>query len=260
MDRIKKIVNVIETELSKSQLYYFDYDLETVNIPLLESEVRDLRIDTVINNNDHTKEVEDKRETISQAEGYLDNLFPGKLVGTIGGAMDRSNVSMGSVKMKSKNISLDDKYVDEMIVFNDLKSRMIKHGEDTVAQNGLSHHFKIDLSIDYRKNISKLVLGGSLIATEGRIGQATFILMNQRMILHFSPFITTSDNGQMCMNSLDIIIDPTITDKTIIGRVNTKDQPGIKFITNGVKYSIEEIGNKCASQYITLDVIYDTIE
>jgi len=246
MRKIKKIVDIIKTDLTKSRLSYFEYDMKEINIPTLKSDVRDIQIDTIMNDNDHSDEVKEKRQDIEDAEEYLRDSSP---PGTLGAAMNRSKVSIGGVKLKTKEISLDDKYENEMVVYRDLKSRMIKHGID------LQDTFKIDLNGDCRKNISKIIRCGSLIATEGRIGPGNFILMNQKMITHFGSFITKKDNDMM-LTTFNIIIDPTITDKTVIGRINKTDQAGIKFVTDGVNYSIEEIGNRCCNQYVTLDVIY----
>jgi hypothetical protein len=263
MNRIKKIVEIIETDKTKSLLYYFEYNMRKIDIPSLEQDVRDMQIDTVINDNDHSEEVKEKREDISEAEEYLSD-FSGRvgapLPGTLGAAMDRSNVNIGGLQMKSKSVSLDDKYVDEMVVFNDLKSRMFNHGITNVNSLNSQDSFTLDLNDDYRKNITKIIRSTSLIATQGRIGPGNFIFMNQRMIMHFSPFLTRKDNGDMMFSTMDIIIDPTITDKTVVGRINEKEQPGLKFITNGVNYSIEELSDRCCYQYATLDIIYETIE
>lgn len=242
MEKLKKIVKVIDTDLPKCQLYYLDFEEDIIDVPKIKSDIRDMKIDTIINDKDHKVEIQlnkDKLESFNWGSSPM--------------SRTTSPTTISPLKMLSKNIHLNKEYMSELSVFNELKKSLFKLGDETT--NNFKTPLIIDLNLDIKKNMINLVRASSLIAMGGRIGPSQFILMNRQMISHFSAYITNTD-GIMSMNGLEIIIDPTISDKTIVGRINEKDQPGVKMVTNGVKYSIEHIGNKCAQQYVSITVKY----
>jgi len=156
-----------------------------------------------------------------------------------------------SLKFKEKTIKIDDDYVEENII-DEFINKVFNICDVNSYINKLKEHNidNINNTNEIRKLMSKIIMCGSYIATNGRIGPAHFILMPYKYFNILSQFINNTKLGGMT-----VIPTNKLTDKIILGRKNQIDQPGIFLLhdKNENKYKLVDIGT-AKNQYHVLKV------
>jgi len=175
----------------------------------------------------------------------------------IGSIMSRSQsvpTAAISLQLFTKTISISNELTDSYKVYIEIIDRMLSHGHANLLSLRKTP-IVLKLS-ESSKSIYRIVSSSRMISTNGRHGNADFILMNREMISAFGEFITTdSDNNMILPNGVMVIPHP-VKDKTVIGRATKSQSPGVAMATFGNRYEIFDLGFYPERQYLTLDIDY----
>jgi hypothetical protein len=214
-DKLEKICNYSEenkTMASSAQIMYVDFVYENEEIKREEKrKKRNLAIDTVL---DEIEENGDYSE--SNLSQWGDD--------TIGGFI--------TPQMMTMNVSAQN-YKDNEFLYNNVinfleKNTKQKHNSplnlDYVAMNDPHKTLEENNNINFRKILTKIMFASNFIATEGRIGTATSVIVGRNNWRWF--------NGDFNIG-IDIIFDENITnDKIIVCRGSSQNKPGLILVNN----------------------------
>lgn len=146
-------------------------------------------------------------------------------------------------KLDEEIISWDDVYsklLDKLRYLNNIKKSEFKD------KLNITEPLDLKSEISARKLITKIVLAGNIIAQEGRIGPANFVIMNSEL----KEFVINQGFDILKMN---IFVDDNLKNEIFIGRKSDVDQPSVIVTENGVSYKIISIGSHPEYQYAILN-------
>lgn len=128
------------------------------------------------------------------------------------------------------------------------------------SRNKNNELFEIDdLNIHVKKLLSMIQMASSNIAHNGRIGQATTILMSEKTFYDFrlhevlEPLIKQDlyNDEMKKLIGLDLVFDNKVSD-IYVYRINKNDQPGIQLFYNNDSYCVKETGSDVSNFYIKI--------
>ena len=103
-----------------------------------------------------------------------------------------------------------------------------------------------------RKIITKIMMSSNIIATHGRIGPGTSVLVGTNIISKYPSIINNVDEYGMIGGGMLFIVEPGIDpDKIIVCRGSNHDQPGIILMTypNDGRFFLKETNFSLHKQY-----------
>lgn len=146
--------------------------------------------------------------------------------------------------------------VNESNIHDDILLKIM----DLSSKNKNNELFEIDdLNIDVKKLLTKIQMASNNIASNGRIGPATTILMSEKTFYDFrlcdvsEPLIKRDSNNFEIKKliGLDLVFDNKVSDIYVF-RINQKEQPGIQLFYNNNSYCVKEIGSDVSNFYIKI--------
>jgi len=218
-DKLEKICNYSEenkTMASTAQIMYMDFIYENEEMRREEKrKKRNLAIDTVL---DEVEENGDYNE--SNVSEWIDD--------TIGGVISPKIMSMS---VSAQNYKDDEFLYNDVINFLENNTKQ-KHNMpvslDYVAMNDPHKTLEENNQINFRRIVTKVMMSSNFIATEGRIGPATSVIVGKNNWNWFS-----SDYGDPLLGGLNIILDENISsDKIIVCRGSSSNKPGLILVNN----------------------------
>lgn len=229
IDKLKNIVNYSDKQMShpQAQLMYIDmisHDSDEYKREIKQQN-RGLVVDAIL---------DDKVEELNIfRENYLDKVTDISL------QYNPSVSSTGIISPKIMTLNLVAKKFErwekihcEVIDFLNQNTRTPK-SKATGPNNNLDIHIQNDFSQDFKNIMTRIQMCSSLIAIDGRIGPATALIYGKKLI----PYIDYALNQSVTnnINGIEVYSHDLIdSDKIILCRANSIDQPGLLLIDNSI--------------------------
>ena len=214
-DKLKSICNYSEKNQSMGptvQLMYMDMIVEDDETRReLKRKKRNLTIDTVLDevdeeNGDYTS------ETISSEEGSMATISP----------------KIMTLNAQSNPFVDDESLYNNVIAFLESNTKQKHHypiSLDYVAMNDPHSTLEQNNGLNFRRVVTKIMHASNFIATEGRIGPATSVIVGRNNWFWFNEERIGS-NGMLA--NLSIVFEENISpNKIIVARGGKIDQSGI---------------------------------
>ena len=210
-DKIKSICNYSEENKSMGQnvqLMYMDMIVEDDETRReVKRKKRNLTIDTVLDevdeNGDYTS------ETISSEEGLVATISP----------------KIMTLNTNTNPFVDDESLYNNVITFLESNTKQKHHypiSLDYVAMNDPHSTLEQNNGINFRRIVTKIAHASNFIATEGRMGPGTAVIVGRN---NWHWFDSQSD---LMLGTLSIILDENISpNKIIVARGGRMDQSGI---------------------------------
>ena len=210
-DKIKSICNYSEENKSMGpnvQLMYMDMIVEDDETRReVKRKKRNLTIDTVLDevdeNGDYTS------ETISSEEGFVATISP----------------KIMTLNANTNPFVDDESLYNNVITFLESNTKQKHHypiSLDYVAMNDPHSTLEQNNGINFRRIVTKIAHASNFIATEGRMGPGTAVIVGRN---NWHWFDSQSD---FMLGTLSIILDENISpNKIIVARGGRMDQSGI---------------------------------
>ena len=219
-DKLKKIC--IYSEENKSMppnisVSYIDFVYENDELKReIKRKHRNLAIDTVL---DEVEENGDYSE--SNVSELSDASF-----GTI-------SPKVMSLNITAQNYLDDEELYNKVIDFLEVRTTQ-KHtmpiSLDYVATNNPHSTLEENIQINFRKIVTKIMHASNYIATEGRVGPGTAVIVGKNNWHWFNENNVVSNN---MLGSFSLILDESISpDKIIVARANNNNSLGLILVNN----------------------------
>ena len=218
-DKLKKICNYSEENKSMPPnvaVSYMDFVYENDELKReIKRKHRNLAIDTIL---DEVEENGDYSE--SNVSELGDTSF-----GTI-------SPKIMSLNITSQSYLDDEELYNKVIDFLEVRTKQ-KHtmpiSLDYVATNNPHSTLKENIEINFRKIVTKIMHASNYIATEGRVGPGTAVIVGKNNWHWFNEFNFINN----MLGSFSLILDESISpDKIIVARANNNHSPGLILVNN----------------------------
>jgi len=216
-DKLKKICNYSEENKSMPpnvSVSYIDFVYENDELKReIKRKHRNLAIDTILD------EVEENGD-------YSESNVSDTSFGTI-------SPKIMSLNITSQSYLDDEELYNKVIDFLEVRTKQ-KHtmpiSLDYVATNNPHITLEENIQINFRKIVTKVMHASNYIATEGRVGPGTAVIVGRNNWHWFNENNVVSNN---MLGSFSLILDDSISsDKIIVARANNNHSPGLILVNN----------------------------